>query len=378
MRPNFIFRLIALVACSLAGVTRDASAIMRWNEGKDQIYVTGNVTVGLDSNIYTAADSPSDTVITSKIGLEYRRQAGLIGVNADLALHQGWYTENSSENYANPSARVELTKDTGRTTGTISFHSMRSSRADPAANTRTDSWNYGSELNARYPVSERHHVSGSFSWNKRDYVDNTALVDLTTTMLSADWFYVYTPERDLFGGYRLRLSDTSALTSFADHSFSIGISGRILPKLNGTARVGYQIRNGLQGSSETFHGYNALASVTWNVTRKMNLRLSASKDFNVTSTNITTDATTVSLDGQYARTAKLSFGAGTSAGLNKFLGILGGGREDFFFSYYGMIRYTFSERLRLGLNYTYYQNWSTLDFADFERESLTFDASTRF
>ena len=371
-------RLLAIAVCALSWGAPHAHALMRWNEGKDQVFVTGNVTVGLDSNIYTAANSPSDTVITAKTGLEYRRQAGLIGVNANLGLTRGWYSENTSENYSNPDARIELTKDTGRTTGTVSFHAMRSSRADPAANVRTDSWNYGTELNARYPVSERHHVTGSFGWNRRDYIDNTALVDLTTSVLSADWFYVYTPERDLFGGYRLRISETSSLTTFADHSFSFGISGRILPKLNGTARAGYQVRNGLKGSSETFHGYNALASVTWNVTRKMNLRLTGSKDFSTTSTNITTDTTSLSLDGQYARTAKLSFGAGASTGLNKFLGTLGGGREDVFFSYYGMIRYTFSERLRVGVNYTYYQNWSTLDFADFERESLTFDASTRF
>lgn len=371
-------RLLAISVCALSWGAHDARALMRWNEGKDQVFVTGSVTVGLDSNIYTAANSPSDTVITAKTGLEYRRQAGLIGVNANLGLTQGWFSENSSENYSNPDARIELTKDTGRTTGTVSFHAMRSSRADPAANVRTDSWNYGTELNARYPVSERHHVTGSFGWNKRDYVDNTALVDLTTSVFSADWFYVYTPERDLFGGYRLRISDTSSLTRFADHSFSVGISGRILPKLNGTARVGYQVRNGLKGSSDTFHGYNALASVTWNVTRKMNLRLTGSKDFTTTSTNITTDTTSLALDGQYARTAKLSFGAGASTGLNKFLGDEGGGREDVFFSYYGMIRYTFSERLRLGVNYTFYQNWSTLDFADFQRESLTFDASTRF
>jgi hypothetical protein len=378
MRPTHLTRLLAITVCAITWGVLNANALMQWNEGKDQVYVTGSVAVVLDSNIYTSADSPSDTVTTANFGMEYRRQAGLIGVNADLGLTRGWFSANPSENYSNPDARVELTKDTGRTTGTVSFHAMRSSRADPAANVRTDSWNYGTELNARYPVSDRHHLTGSFGWNKRDYVDNTALVDLTTSMLSADWFYVYTPERDLFGGYRLRMSETSVLTTFADHSFSVGISGRILPKLNGTARAGYQVRNGLKGSSETFTGYNALASVTWNVTRKVNLRLTGSKDFSTTSTNITTDTTSLSLDAQYARTAKLSFGAGVSTGLNKFLGELGGGREDMFFSYYGMIRYTFSERLRLGLNYTYYQNWSTLNFADFERRSLTFDASTRF
>ncbi len=371
-------RLLFGLTGALVVGSPDAAAIMRWNEGKDQVYVTSSVSVALDSNIHTAADSPSDTVITGNLGLEYRRQAGLIGVNADLGLVNGQFLDNDSENYLNPTGRVELTKDTGRTTGTFSFNAMRSSRADPAANARTDSWNYGTELNARYPVSERHHLTGSFGWDKKDYVDNTALVDLTTTSLSADWFYVYSPERDIFGGYRLRLNETSSLTTFADHSFSAGISGRILPKSNGTVRAGYQLRKGIKGSSETFSGYNALASVTWNLTRKMNLRLTASKDFSTTSTNITTDATTVALDGQYARTAKLTFGAGTSGGINAFLGDLGGGREDVFFSYYAMARYTFSERLRVGLNYTYYQNSSTLAFADFERESLTFDASTRF
>lgn len=371
-------RLLATATCALSWGVSEANAIVRWNEGKDQVFATGSVIIGLDSNIYTAADSPSDTVMTGKFGLEYRRQAGLIGVNADLGLTRGWFTNNPSENYSNPSARLELNKDTGRTTGTISFHSMRSSRADPAANARTDSWNYGTELNARYPVSDRHHVTGSLGWTKKDYLDNTALVDLTTSTLSADWFYVYTPERDLFGGYRLRLSETSSLTTYTDHSLSLGISGRILPKLNGTARFGYQVRNGSETSDETFNGYNALISVTWNMTRKMNIRLTGSKDFSTTSTNITTDTTSLSLDGQYARTAKLNFGAGVSAGLNKFLGELGGGRDDIYFSYYGMIRYTFSERLRVGLNYTFYQNWSTLGFADFKRESLTFDASTRF
>jgi len=378
MHCSFPFRLFATATCALSWGANNAEAIMRWNQGKDQIHVTGSVAVALDSNIYTSADSPSDTVITGKYGMEYRRQAGLIGVNADVGFTRGWFTANSSENYSNPDARVELTKDTGRTTGTVSFHGMRSSRADPAANVRTDSWNYGTELNARYPVSERHHLTGSLGWNTKDYVDNTALIDLTTSTLSADWFYVYTPERDLFGGYRLRISETSALTTFTDHSLSLGVSGRILPKLNGTVRFGYQVRSGSESSAETFNGYNALASVTWNVTRKMNLRLTGSKDFSTTSTSITTDTTSLSLDGQYARTAKLNFGAGVSGGLNKFLGAIGGGREDLYFSYYGMIRYTFSERLRVGLNYTFYQNWSTLPFADFKRESLTFDASTRF
>jgi hypothetical protein len=378
MQINPSKQILMLVTTSMIACIPTADAIVRWNEGKDQVFVSASVAVALDSNIYTSSNSPSDTTITGSLGAEFRRQAGLIGINADLGLINGQFLENTDENFLNPTARVELTKDTGRTTGTLSFHGMRSSRADPSANVRTDSWNYGTELNARYPVSDRHHLTVGLGWDTKDYVDNIALVDLTTSSLSADWFYVYTPERDLFGGYRLRINETSALTTFADHSVSLGVSGRILPKLNGTVRAGYQVRNALRGGDETYTGYNAAATVTWNVTRKINIRGNVSKDFNTTSTNVTTDTSSAGLDAQYARTAKLTFGAGLSGGINKFLGDLGGGREDIYFSYYGTVRYKFSERLRVGLNYTFYQNWSTLGFADFERESLTFDASTRF
>ncbi|MCC5024080.1 MAG: hypothetical protein J6386_15405 [Candidatus Synoicihabitans palmerolidicus] len=84
------------------------------------------------------------------------------------------------------------------------------------------------------------------------------------------------------------------------------------------------------------------------------------------------------LDLQYARGARLVFGTGVGAGINKFLGVAGAGRKDTYFSVYGRIGYTFSERLRLGLVYSYYKNWSTLAFSDFARQSVTFDASSRF
>jgi hypothetical protein len=196
--------------------------------------------------------------------------------------------------------------------------------------------------------------------------------------MSADWFYVFTEERDLFGGYRLRLSESSAGNKYADHSISGGVSGRIIRGLNGTARVGYQVREDLSGSGDTFTGFNASITSTWNFTRKVSLSVRASKDFNVTSTNISTDATTGNLDLQYARTAKLVLGTGVGTGYTKFLGLDGGNREDTFLSYYGRIQYTFSEKLIISATYSYFQNWSTLLFSDFERDSITFDASTRF
>lgn len=355
-----------------------AQAIVRWNEGKDQIFVTGSFSMAWDSNIYTSANQTSDIVYTATLGAEYRRRAGLIGINVSSGLARAQFSENVSESSTNPNLRIELNKDTGRTTGTLGLSASRSARADPTVNLRTDSWNYTADLNLKYPISDRHALTASLTWHKQDYLDNQLFVDLTSISMSADWFYVFTPQRDLFGGYRLRISESSAQTTFADHSISAGVSGRIVRGLNGTARVGYQVREGLKGTSETFSGYNASLSAAWNFTRKVALNTSISKDFNITSTNLSTDALTGNLDLQYARSAKLALTAGVGAGRTTYLGTEGDGREDTFFTAYGRIAYTFNEHLRLGLVYSYFRNWSTIDFSDFSRNSLTFDASSRF
>ena len=367
-----------VICVGLSVAVLPAHAIVRWNEGKEQIHVTATATVMLDSNIYTSSIEESHTIYSATLSLEYRRHAGLIGVTASASVSKAEFSKNTDEGFANPNASLEFTKDTGRTTGTLGFSAARSTRADPTVNIRTDSWAYGTEINARYPISERHTVSGSVSWGKTDYIDNTIFVDLNSTSFSADWFYVLSTQRDIFGGYRLRISESSRLTTFADHYVSGGVSGRILPGLNGNARVGYQIREGIKGTDESFSGYSASVSATWNFTRKVALTGQISKDFSTTSTNISTDTLSGNLDLQYARSAKLMFGTGVGAGNIKFLGLAGNGREDTFMTAYGRVSYTFSERLRLGLMYSYYRNWSTLAFSDFDRNSITLDATARF
>lgn len=355
-----------------------AFGLVRWNEGKDQVHVRARVAWMTDSNIYYNASNESDTIMQGSLGAEYRRQAGIIGVNADLGISISDFAENVDESFTNPTMRVEFTKDTGRTTGTLGFTGFRDSRADPAANLRTDSWNYGTELRIKYPVNERHSFSGGMDWRRLDYTNNEFLVDLDTTSLSADWFYVFTPERDLFGGYRLRLSETSAGNRYADHSISGGIAGRLIRGLNGTARVGFQNRYDLTDGGNDTSGYNASISATWNFTRALALTGRISKDLNITSTNISTDVLSGNLDLQYARTAKLVFTGGVGAGITKFLGEAGGNREDTYFTAYGRVQYTFSEKLSIGATYSFFENWSSLPFSDFYRDSITFDAATRF
>lgn len=352
-------------------------ALVRWHEGKEQIFVNLGVTAAWDSNVFTANGGEGDLIYTGSLSLDYQRRAGMIGVNGNIGFNVGRFDEFEDENFQNPNYRIELTKDSGRTTGALSASAQRQSRADPDANIRTDSWAYNTTLNLKYPVIERYSVTGGFGYGFRDYDDNTVLVDLSTYSFSSDLFYVFTTERDLIAGYRLRINETSADTTFYDHAFTVGVSGKILAKLNGTVRLGYQIREAIGPNTSGTDSFTASASTTWAINGQATLTGQLSKDLSVTSTNISIDSTSASLNAGYRFGPRMSAYADFGGGINRFLGALGGNREDTFLSWGAGFSYKFSEKLNLSAGYTNYTNWSTASIADFSREGFSVNVNSR-
>ena len=358
---------------------QSAYGLISVNDGKNRIYVNATTTYAWDSNIFANRDSGGDSIVSASLGVDFQRRAGLIAVNGDVYVDASSFIQNKSENFLNPRFHVEFSKQTGRTTGALTASAARQSRADSAANLRNESWAYDAGLNLKYPVIERYSISGGIGYSLLDFVDNTLLVDLSTYSANLDLFYIYNTERDLIASYRIRYGETSASTSYYDHAFTVGVSGRIFSKLSGTLRVGYQIREPSQGGGESNSAVTASSNATWPVTKKMNAILNLSKDFSTTSTNISVDSTSIGVNLQYALNSKLVSYAGTGYGLSKFLGPLGGGREDQYFTWNVGANYTvFAEHLKLSFTYTYFQNWSTLSYSSFERNSLNITASSQF
>jgi hypothetical protein len=367
---------LMVLAGLLAGGT--AHALLRLNQGRDQVFVNVGASMTYDSNIYTAAGGQGDTIYTGSLSIDYERRAGLISVTGNVGFDVGRFDEFKTENFLNPSYRVELAKDSGRTTGSLTASARRDVRADPDANLRTDSWNYETALNFKYPVIERYSLTGSFGYGLRDYADNTVLVDLETFMFSAEVFYVYTTERDLIGGYRMRVSETSAETTYHDHSFTVGVSGKILAKLNGTVRVGYQFREGRGPGTVDNQGLTMAASTTWSLNRRATLTGQMSRDFSVTSTNASVNSLQGAIDARYTFNNRLTGFVTVGGGENRFSSDLTGDRVDTFFSSSVGMAATITSYLRGDLSYTFYRNWSSLALGDFTRESYTLNLRARF
>jgi opacity protein-like surface antigen len=357
-----------------------AHALVKFNDGRDEVFIIGAAGFGYDSNIFGFNGGDGDTVYNASLDLEYMRKAGMLGVNAGLGWQFSKFQEFSSEDFANPRARAELTKDSGRTTGSITAGAKRESRADSAINIRTTSWEYDAGLNVKYPVIERYSLTGQVAWNRRDFQDNNLLVDIDTWSFGSDLFYVYNSQRDLFGGYRLRITDTTASTQDVDHNFSVGTSGKIIATINGSARVGYQRRESARsdGIRESFDGVSSLVSASWSGFRRLNVTGQVSSDFSTIATDTSVNTTAAGLDAQYAVNARVSVFAGAGVGHTRFLGILGDGRRDTYFTWNTGAAYTLSDRFKATLSYVYFKNWSTLSFSDYTRNTISLNLSSRW
>lgn len=381
------------VACvlALALACPPAEALVTLNDGHDHLYVTGGATYAWDSNLFANNAAQSDSSVNTTLLAEYTRRAGWIGVNGSLELDSNRYRTFTSEDFNNPKASVELTKQSGRTTGSLTLQAARESRADAAVNTRTTSWNYDAGLNFRYPIVQIYTLSGQLGYSLIKYIDSV-YPDLATYSASTDLIRMFSSERDVMIGYRYRRSETSGNSSYDDHAATIGMAGKLIRGINGTLNFGYQVRvpHGFESGGQpekSFGSWTASGSGTYAINKKANLTGTIAKDFATTATDTSVDTVTGSLTLQYAYSSHWMLAATGSMGDSRFAGesgrvvihgVLGPQRHDDFVSGSVSLNYTLNEHLKISGSYNWFKNWSTLSYADFVRASFDFDVSSRW
>ncbi len=382
-----------VLACALATTPAHGLGILtlNFNDGHDHINLSGTVGVSRDTNVFATRDSKGDWVYNTGLTAEYTRRAGWIGVNASAGVASSHFATIKGQDFSNPTFSVELTKQSGRTTGSFTLSATRESRADAAVNLRTTSWTYSAGLNYAYPIIERFKLAGQFGYSAHKYTDNTSLANLSTYTAGVNLFYVYNTERDLTAGYRYRYTETSEKDSTTDHDFTVGMNGRIIRGLNGSVSIGYQFRvpHGA-GNQPVFSGLSATGSTTYSLNRKTNLTGLISKDFSTTATDSSVDTTAADLDAQYAYTSHWSVTTGVGYGDSHFLGqggrvvisvgpppVFGAQRHDTFVHADAGLAWSHNEHLKISVTYSWFKNWSTTEFADFDRSSWNIHLDSR-
>jgi hypothetical protein len=377
--PAYIGRILSIMVVVAAMAPR-AAALLDFNDGHDRVTVSAQYGITYDSNLFVHAGGAGDYNQSLSLGANYTRRAGLIGVNASLSVTTARFTKFSGEDFTNPSLSLELTKNQGRLTGTVSLSAQRESTSDTTANLFTTSWNYGSSINFRYPVNDRYYFTSLSDFSLRNYVQNSALFNLLTYSEAIDVFYVYTSKLDLLGGYRIRLGEAQGGSHTQDHALTLGATGGILPKLSGSISAGYQWRD---ESGDTGGRYGALTtslSLSWPMTKRVTITSQASKDFTTAATDVSVDTTAFVLSASLKPISRLKFILNTGVGyaISNFLGVRGDGREDRALSLNAGLTFTITAALSASLSYAYTDNHSNIAFSNFARHTATFTLSARY
>jgi hypothetical protein len=380
-------RLLTAGAVMAAAVSAPrAPALVSLEDGRDHLFVDGSVEMGYDSNVFANAQSGGSFVYQGTLGIEFTRRAGWIGVNGTASLDWARYGNFRNQDYVDPKLTAEFTKQTGRTTGSITMSVQREDRADVTVNTRDISWNYAAGLNFQYPVIERYSISGSFDYGRADYLDQQLFTNLTTYTENLYLYYILNEQRDLFLDYRLRQSDEETGSFDVDNSLSGGVSGKVYGPFNGSLQAGYETRRSHGGvdNGQDFGDLTMSGAATWNINRRMSLTANLSRDYSTTAEAQSIESTSAGLTFQDSFTAKASTTLSSAVGENKFLGnegILepsGKRRVDTFVDLSAAYFYTVNQHLKLSLSYSYYRSYSTLVFAEFPREQLDMTLSSHW
>lgn len=386
LRGPCVLGLLALLG------RRPAHALVRLNDGTDQIYITGTYTIAHDSNINASSNAAADTISTYAAEVEYQRRAGLIGVNASGTFTWNEYAENRDFDNFTPAFALEFDKGTGRETGSLGFNAVESSQSDTAANIHDVSWDYTTNLEVKYPVIDRYFITEALDAGYLDYVqtEGQPLVNILSYGSSTELFYVLSDDRDFFAQYRYRVEDSSDHTSAADQAVELGVDGKVILGIQGSLSVGYQIRHvhGVPPAGFPDEGnYGDLTGngeLVWTMNREVTVKGSASKDFDTTSTNATTDTTAGTLSGTWAPDSRLSFTAGVGGGLVRFYGPYGllpnstTERRDRYFSWNAGVTYAWNSHLTATLAYNYLRNWSNLATAQFDSATYSLTLTSRW
>ena len=364
--------LVALLAA-----TPGARALVVLEEGKSQLFVSSAAEFAWDSNVYSNSDEVADFYETARLGLDYERNAGLLTATAGVEWAYAHFQRLHDESSALPSAHLSLARKRGRLTGKFDLAWRKANESDNFANQRTRFRELAGDLQLQYPVNHRFSVKTETTYQTRDYLNRT-LFDQKVVSESIDVFHAYTSKLDLVGGYRVRWSEVTGSYNRLDHALLLGANGKILPRLDGSLRLGFQRRIMQESGASALNAFTAAIAAWWAPRNWITVGIQVSKDFATSSTSQSTDGFNASLESKLATVGQLALTAGTGYSHYAFYEVVTHVRNDEGLYFRFGAEYPLTKRLKLTASATWLRNSSTIAFADYHRRLLNLGVSARY
>lgn len=348
-------------------------------DSANKIHLRASATVAWISNVNARADGVSDFSTMAGLDIDYARRAGTISVDAGAGMSRTLFQHLKEANSLDPRFNLRFSKERGRMTGGIQIRAFRQAKADTTVNLRTASWNFPVDLNLHYRVNARYSFDSITSYSRRNYLGVDSLADYTDLGESLTMAYALSSKLSLTAIYHTRFSRTSYDTRAQDHAASLGLRGRIGPKVQGEIRAGYQTRLTTPGG-RSYSGMNAMADLRWKAWRGITVVGRLTRDFSTTARAANADTLTASLSAGMETGQRLSLGLGINAGHNRFLDepAAGTGRRDRVLGADAHATLKLNRRLDLGLTVSRNQTTSTMPGFTQVHEGVALSVSTKW
>ena len=392
---------IALISATLAAGGAYAAPFMAIGDGAE-LFLTGQLGVRADDNIYTAKKAESDLIfdIAPGIDLTFGKDSQLKGslTLADTFVN---YSDNSKLN-TNLFAGDFLTRyDDGKLKlgFNVGFHELNQNSVDvrPTVGstpslTRRDIFSAGG--NAEVEISQITSIGAGVAFSHENYKTpaSRGFTDSDSLTVPIDFYYKWTPKLDLSAGYRYRDYRVNIGSDSTDHFFNVGARGEFSPKLTGKFAIGLNTRKLDRGGDESSLGLDS--SVAYEVSAKTSIQVGMTNDFGTSpqgqqQKNFTLNGMVTSKISEewsvnaglswraieYTEVPAITTTAGTPAVVTIVRPRVAGRTDDFFEGTLGTT-YIINSNVRLVGSYTY-RNYSS-DIASSEFKQNVFSVAANF
>lgn len=250
-----------------------------------ELFITGNLGVRADDNIYLAKDASSDLIfeLAPGVDLSFGKNAQLKG-KLSLVESITSYSDHSDLNTNLFSGEFMSRHDDGklRLGFDLNFRELYQNSFDarPALAGLTPGLvrrdNFSTTFSIESEISQKTAVTTSLSFTRDNY-KNAGYADADSLTVPIDLFYKWTPKTDFSVGYRFRDTQVQIGQDSTDHFFNIGARGEFSPKLAGRVAIGLNRRTLNRGGSVNQLGLEA--KFAYELTPKTSLEFGASNDF---------------------------------------------------------------------------------------------------
>lgn len=275
---------LALISLTL-GAGAQAAPSMTIGDGAE-LFLTGNVAVRSDDNIYLSRSNESDLIfdVAPGVDLVFGERSQVKG-SLTMAHTFTSYTDNSDLNTDLFAGDFLTEFDDGKLKAAFDagFHQLNQNSVDirPLSSGQTPGLVrrdiFSSRGDAEVEISQITSVGAGIAFSHENFKEQ-GFTDADSLTLPLDVYYEWTAKSDVSLGYRFRdyQVDQFGIDS-KDHFFNVGARGEFTPKLTGKFAVGMITRKLDNGHDDTNLGVDA--SFNYEVSPKTGLQFGVSNDF---------------------------------------------------------------------------------------------------